>query len=221
MKLGGVLNDPAQQVASLIAERAQSADPFLVGISGGVASGKSTFAANLVSLLAHKGLTAQAISLDGYLKSNVVLQAAGLAHRKGFPESFDLVRLAGDVERMRAGQTVRVPVYDHAVNDVVDGYTEVEAGGVLILEGVIALALEVARSLHFKVFLDTDLEVARARYLERVQRVAASDSKHPLNTIPPEHRLSVLQTVWVEVNLKNFSEHIAPSRERADVVVPY
>jgi hypothetical protein len=54
-----------------------------------------------------------------------------------------------------------------------------------------------------------------------VLRVAGLDPSHPLNTIPAEHRLSVLQTVWVEVNLKNFSEHIAPARDTADVVVPY
>jgi type I pantothenate kinase len=188
----------------LIAERARSG-PFLAGVSGGVASGKSTFASNLAASLGRRGLTAQVVSLDGYLKSNAVLQAAGLAHRKGFPESFDFGRLVGDVGSMRAGQAVRVPVYDHAANDVVGAEVVVEAGGILILEGVVALAPEIAGLLDFKVFLDTDLEIARARYLERVPRVAALDPSHPLNTIPAEHRLSVLQTVWVEVNLPMWS----------------
>ncbi len=215
------MNDPIQHVAALIAERAKGSAPFLVGVTGGVAAGKSTFASSLAEELARRGLRAQVISLDGYLKSNAVLQAAGLAHRKGFPESFDFARLVGDVARMRAGEAVRVPVYDHAANDVVAAEMVVEPGGILILEGVVALAPEIAGLLHFKVFLDTDLEVARARYEARVLRVAGLDPSHPLNAVPVEHRLSVLQTVWVEVNLKNYSEHIAPARDTADVVVPY
>jgi type I pantothenate kinase len=213
--------DTLQHVVDLIVERGAGTTPFLAGIGGGVASGKSTFASQLAAELVRRGLAAQVISLDGYLKSNAVLAAAGLTHRKGFPESFDLVRLVRDVERMRAGETVRVPVYDHAANDVVGAEAVVAPGGVLILEGVIALAPEIAGLLHFKVFLDTDLGVARARYLERVQRVAALDPSHPLNGIPAEHRLSVLQTVWVEVNLKNFSEHILPARDSSDAVVAF
>jgi type I pantothenate kinase len=215
------LDDPIRHVASLIAERARRAEAFLVGIGGGVAAGKSTFAAGLAQELARRGLMVQVISLDGYLKSNAVLQAAGLAHRKGFPESFDIARLVGDVAQMRAGKPVRVPGYDHAANDVVETQTAVEPGGILILEGVIALARELLDLLHFKVFLDTDLEVARARYEARVQRVAAQDPAHPLNTIPPEHRLNVLNTVWVEVNLKNLTDHIAPAKAVADVVVAF
>jgi type I pantothenate kinase len=217
----GSLSDPVQQVADLIAARARDSATFLAGVSGGVASGKSTFASKLCAALGDRGLAAQAISLDGYLKSNAALQADGLTHRKGFPESFDLARLVSDVELMRAGQSVRVPLYDHAANDVVGAQMAVEPVGVLVLEGVIALAPEIARLLHLKIFLDTDLEVARARYLERVQRVAALDPAHPLNTIPPEHRLNVLQTVWVEVNLRNYTEHIAPAKAAADVVAVY
>jgi len=215
------LDDPIQHVAAFVAERAKGSEPFLVGVGGGVAAGKSTFAANLAAELARRGMAAQVISLDGYLKSNAVLQAAGVAHRKGFPESFDVARLVRDVERMRAGEPVRVPVYDHAANDVVADETVVQASGIVVLEGVIALAPEIAGRLNFKVFLDTDLDVARARYLERVQRVAALDPSHPLNTIPAEHRLSVLETVWVEVNLRNYADHIAPTRDSADMVVPY
>lgn len=215
------MDNPIEHVAGLIAERATRSRPFLVGVGGGVAAGKSTFASNLAAALARRGLGSQVVSLDGYLKPNAVLQAAGLAHRKGFPESFDVARLLTHAEQMRAGKTVRVPLYDHAANDVVEAQTVVEPGGILILEGVIALGPELAPWLDIKVFLDTDLEVARARYEARVQRVAASDPAHPLNTIPPEHRLAVLNTVWIEVNLKNFSEHIAPGRERADVVVAY
>lgn len=215
------MDDPVQHVAALVAERARGVAPFLVGVGGGVASGKSTFAAKLGEALGVRGLAAHVVSLDGYLKPNAVLQAAGLMHRKGFPESFDFARLAADIERMRAGQAVQVPVYDHTANDVVAVPVTVEAGGVLILEGVIALVPELSAHLHFKVFLDTDLDVARVRYLERVQRVAALDPTHPLNAVPAEHRLSVLDTVWIEVNVKNFSEHIAPTRAAADVVVPF
>ena len=208
-----------QQIAAQIAERAKRTTPFLVGIGGGVASGKSTFAASLAAELAHAGQAAQVISLDGYLKSNAALQAAGLTHRKGFPESFDIARLIADVEKMRAGKAVRVPLYDHAANDVIEAQTLIEQGHILILEGVIALNPGVAPHLDFKIFLDTDLEVARARYEARAQRVAAQDPTHPLNTIPPEHRLSVLNMVWIEVNLKNLTDHIAPTKAAADVIV--
>jgi type I pantothenate kinase len=215
------VNDPIERIAKSICARVTRSTPFLIGIGGGVASGKSTFAAKLASELDRERLAAQVISLDGYLKPNAVLQAAGLMHRKGFPESFDFARLTCDVEAMRAGQAVQVPVYDHAANDVVAAPVTVAAGGVLILEGVIALAPELSGRLHFKVFLDTDLDVARARYLERVQRVAALDPAHPLNAVPAEHRLRVLDTVWIEVNVKNFNEHIAPTKESADIVVPF
>jgi type I pantothenate kinase len=213
------LNISIHDVAVQITGRAQRTATFFVGIGGGVASGKSTFAADLAAKLADEAWNVQAISIDGYLKPNAVLLSAGLMHRKGFPESFDVPHLLDDVAQLRAGKPVRVPIYDHAANDVVTGGAPVEPGGILILEGVIALSPPLAPHLDFKIFLDTDLELARKRYEARALRVAAQDSNHPLNTIPPEHRLSVLNTVWIEVNLRNYTDHIAPTMSAADIVI--
>lgn len=206
-------------IATHIATRAKLAAPFLVGIGGGVASGKSTFAADLAERLKADASRAQVISLDGYLKRNAELQAAGLMHRKGFPESFDIQRLLSDVAELRAGRPAQVPIYDHAANDVIDGGTLVEPIGTLILEGVIALSPPLAPHLDYKVFLDTDLELARTRYEARALRVAAQDASHPLNAIPSEQRVSVLNMVWIEVNLKNYTDHIAPTKAAADIVI--
>lgn len=213
------MNDQVHEIAARIVKRAPRAAPYFVGIGGGVASGKSTFAADLEARLTEDGLIAQTISLDGYLKPNAVLLAENLMHRKGFPESFDMQRLLTDVAQLRAGTRVRVPTYDHAANDVVEGGTPVDATGILILEGVIALSPLLAPHLDFKIFIDTDLEVARARYEARALRVATQDATHPLNTIQPEHRVGVLNMVWRDVNLKNYTDYIAPTKAAADVVI--
>lgn len=218
MAQGSPLSLSVHDIAARIAERAKPKQPYLVGIGGGVASGKSTFAAELVTNLAAGAWAAQTISLDGYLKRNALLQAEGLMHRKGFPESFDIPHLLADMELLRAGKPVRAPVYDHAANDVVDAGTPIEPGGIVILEGVIALSPPLLPHLDYKIFLDTDLELARTRYEARALRVAAQEASHPLNTFPPEQRVGVLNMVWVEVNLKNYTDHIAPTKAVADVV---
>lgn len=139
-------DDLAARLASMIAERAaaHAGGTFLVGVAGGVAVGKSTLAQTLAD-----GLEApvQIVATDGFLRSNGDLGAAGLRHRKGFPESFDVAAFHGFLDALAAGRGAAIPVYSHVAYDVTPGETRaVAAGGVVIVEGVNVLQTPQARA---------------------------------------------------------------------------
>ncbi|MSX95521.1 MAG: type I pantothenate kinase, partial [Actinobacteria bacterium] len=124
----------------IIGAQAIKGSPVVVGVTGGVAVGKSTFSKALATLLSEDtGLEVAAITSDGFLYPNAVLAERGLTDRKGFPESYDVAAIATFLADVRAGKPASVPVYDHHIYDIIDGHMKVAALDVLIFEGVNAL----------------------------------------------------------------------------------
>ncbi len=209
--------------------------PTLVGLTGGVASGKSTTAEALITVLADRhGRSTQVLSTDGFLWPNAELERRGLIPRKGFPESFDYDGLLAAVAALRAGsRSVAVPVYDHVTYDVLDGPSEeVGSADLVLVEGLNVLQAhpggsgdEVADLLDLGVYVDAAEVDLRRWYGQRVARLRAeapgdgSSFYDAFSAMGDDEFASFADLVWQGVNHPNLVEHIEPSRARADVVV--
>jgi type I pantothenate kinase len=221
--------------------------PFVLGIAGAVAVGKSTAASTLAQLIGARGLSAQIISTDSFLLSNDVLGARGLSHRKGFPESYDRRSMLRFASSVKAGLTgLSVPVYSHAVYDIVaNERTPVEPCDVLILEGLNALGPGAHRAdqragrglrdfLDFAVYIDADPDDVRGWFAERLVALredalrtmenATAGERAPafmdrFAAISEQDTREIADRVWREINGPNLVEHIAPSRAYADAVI--
>lgn len=193
--------------------------PLVVGLSGGVASGKSTVARALAARLAADGLSARIVSTDGFLFSNAELTSRGLMERKGFPESYDWEALAMLLGAVSAGSAELIaPTYSHETYDV--GPPEAFARPrVLILEGLIALDARVT-PLDLGVYLDADEDDLIAWYIERFMalgRWAAARLADRLAAAGSPEALAL--DVWTRINSPNLHDHILPGRDRADIVL--
>ena len=216
----------AELVRSRLAEHPPDR-PFLVGIAGAVAVGKSELARSLERALASAAVSVEVVSTDGFLLPNRVLAERGLTARKGFPESYDDARLASFVAALAAGEPeVAAPVYSHQAYDVVAGETRIVRGtdAVILLEGVNALQEPVAGFLDLAVYVDADEDDVIAWYADRFEALRAGDlESHPFYrqfaAVADADVRAVAELVWREVNGANLREHILPSRRRADVIV--
>jgi type I pantothenate kinase len=215
-------------LASLIAERVAArtdAGAYLVWISGSVAVGKSTAARALGTLLAaHEQLRAAAVvqvPTDGFLYPNAELAARGIMERKGFPDSFDVARLQAFLDALHSGAAeVRAPVYSHELYDVTDEELVVRGAKIVVLEGLPV----VDQPIDLALYLDADEADIEQWYVDRflvLRREAVQDESSFFRMFAGMERqdaVAIAHEVWTHVNLVNLREHIAPARDRADVV---
>lgn len=210
--------------------------PFVLGIAGSVAVGKSTVARILRDLLARWPETpnVQLVTTDGFLYPNAELERRGLTHRKGFPESYDRRALLRFVSQVKAGlPEVRVPHYSHLLYDIVPGkFTTVTAPDILIVEGLNVLQpasmdrpLAVSDLFDFSIYVDartSDIEKwFQARFLrlkDNAFRDPASRFRQFANLDETE-ALAVAMEFWKNINEPNLVENIRPTRARASLVL--
>jgi type I pantothenate kinase len=207
---------------------ARTTRPLMVGLAGGVASGKSACADALADLLAARAghPHVAVVSTDGFLLSNAVLGERGLAARKGFPESYDHDLVADVLGRIALGhEGVEVPRYSHRTYDIDDRPVVLGRPDVVIVEGINALTPVVSDFCSLLVYLDAAEADLRAWFVARFQALTAEAAGDPgsffaawVGAGPDEvHGLAV--TVWEHVNRVNLDEHILPTRWRADIVL--
>ncbi len=213
--------------------------PYVIGIAGSVAVGKSTFARILQALLARWPDHPQVdlVTTDGFLHPNRVLEERGIMHRKGFPESYDTRRLLEFLRDVKSGAPqVRAPVYSHVVYDIVDGeQIEVRQPDILIIEGLNVLQVGapiaadsnefVSDYFDFSIYIDADEEHIEAWYVERFLTLCDTVFQEPGSFfrhyahLSRDEAIATARGIWRSINGKNLVENIPPTRTRASLRV--
>jgi len=214
--------------------------PYIIGIAGSVAVGKSTFSRVLRACLArwadhpHVDL----VTTDGFLYPNSILEERGLMKRKGFPESYDQRRLIRFLADIKAGEpAVSAPVYSHLHYDIVpDAFQRVERPHILIVEGLNVLQspassgrdgsrVFVSDFFDFSIYIDADEQIIEQWYVQRFQRlretVFQSESSyfHRYADLSEAEAVETSRRIWEDINLVNLRENIRPTRDRAHLIL--
>jgi type I pantothenate kinase len=202
--------------------------PYVVAVTGSVSVGKTTVAAALRATLSASpyDVRVAVVSTDGFLLTNATLVERGLLADKGFPTSFDLEQLNRFLRELRAGAPrVAAPVYSHERYDVLpDESIWVEGVDVVIVEGLHLLHDGVG-PFDLTVYLDADEPDVVAWFLARFEGLRQAATHDPgsfyrrFSALTPEGASEVAREVWEGVNGPNLRHHIAPTRERADIVL--
>ncbi len=214
--------------------------PYIIGVAGSVAVGKSTTARVLQALLARWPNVPKVdlFTTDGFLYPNVILEREGLMERKGFPESYDLPALLRFLSDIKAGRRpARAPIYSHLVYDVMPNqWIEIDRPDILIVEGLNVLQTGrppkdgkaipyVSDFFDFSVFLDAGEDVLQRWYVDRfltLRGTAFSDPKsyfHRYSKLSDLEAVETAAAIWTRINLLNLHENILPTRQRADLIL--
>ena len=209
--------------------------PYIIGIAGSVAVGKSTTARLLQILLKRlmPDRRIEMITTDGFLYPNAELKRRGIMARKGFPESYDMDRLLTFMNDVNAGEDqVTAPTYSHSVYDVMEDHPQtIYKPDILIVEGINVLQLPTTQRLFvsdffdFAVYVDADASLVEKWYLERFGMLLDTAFQDPTNYYYPyaqgdrAEAFKMAKQVWKDVNLQNLNDYILPTRTRADVIL--
>ncbi|MGN6467607.1 MAG: type I pantothenate kinase [Rhizobiaceae bacterium] len=214
--------------------------PFIIGIAGSVAVGKSTTARVLKELLARwpSSPKVDLVTTDGFLLPNEVLRRQNLMERKGFPESYDIGALLRFLSAIKAGmRDVRAPLYSHLTYDVLPGeFVTIDRPDILIFEGINVLQTRdlpidgnavpfVSDFFDFSIYIDADEKLIHKWYIDRFMRLRETAFRKPENFFHRYSQLSedaaraIAEGLWTNINLKNLRENILPTRPRADLIL--
>ena len=212
--------------------------PYIIGVAGSVAVGKSTFSRILqvlISRLSDFGAV-DLVTTDGFLYPNKTLEKKDLMERKGFPESFNVRALFDFLSEIKSGKDrVRAPVYSHLTYDIVENEEIViDNPDILILEGINVLQpprikdniIEpiISDFFDFSIYLDAEEPHIRKWYIERFLELRSTAFNQEgaffnrFANLKDEEAVDVANTIWEEINLKNLEENILPTRNRASLI---
>lgn len=221
--------------SEFMGERAKGT-PFIIGVAGSVAVGKSTVARLLKEMLSRWPSTPRValVTTDGFLHPNAELERRNIMHRKGFPESYDRLALLKFVADIKSGVAkVSAPIYSHLSYDIVPGEEVIiESPDVVIIEGLNVLqppasGQEVALSdyFDFKIYVDAEVENVAKWFLGRFEKLREGAFTNPKSyfhryaEMPHEKALERANEIWRTINLPNLIENIQPTRSRATLVL--
>ncbi len=214
--------------------------PFIIGIAGSVAVGKSTTARVLKELLTRWSGSPKVdlVTTDGFLHPNAYLRRENLMDKKGFPESYDVGTLLRFLAQIKAGQpNVRAPCYSHLTYDVIpDKYIEIDRPDILIFEGINVLQVRelpedgkivpfVSDFFDFSIYIDAPEDQIHKWYVERFMRLRETAFKNPesffhrYSTISEDAARAIAHGLWENINLKNLRNNILPTRPRANLIL--
>lgn len=214
--------------------------PYVIGIAGSVAVGKSTTARILQALLSRwpQHPRVALVTTDGFLRPNQDLVARNLMHKKGFPESFDIKALVDFVAAIKSGkESVSAPIYSHLTYDILpDQKLAVEKPDIVILEGLNVLQTAINYPDHphrvfvsdfvdFSIFVDADTDLLKQWYIQRFLKFregAFTDPNayfHSYSKMSEREAIAIASKIWDEINGINLQENIRPTRDRANLIL--
>lgn len=228
------------RVTSTFLGRLRPKVPYIIGLAGSVAVGKSTTGRILQALLAHwpNHPKVDLVPTDGFLYSNAVLKKRELMERKGFPESFDQKQLINFLNDVKSGKrNVETPVYSHQIYDIVpDQKNIIDQPDILIVEGLNVLQVPLFPStsrtppavsdfFDFSIYLDADVQHIEKWYVERILNLRETAFRDPnaffhgLAKISEQEAIDFAHRIWKSINEENLRENILPTRERAQLIL--
>ncbi|MBL9102550.1 MAG: type I pantothenate kinase [Myxococcales bacterium] len=226
-----------RRVTQTFLGRSDRTPPFIIGLAGSVAVGKSTAGRVLQTILSRwsEHPRVDLVTTDGFLFPNAELAARGITQRKGFPESYDLRRLVRFVADVRAGEQAVAPVYSHIHYDIVPGEQQViHRPDILILEGLNVLQrtddagthrVYVSDYFDFSLYIDADEPAIRDWFLRRFNKLRETVFRDPVSyfrhyaALTDAEALARANAIWDAINGVNLRENITPTRERADLIL--
>ena len=209
--------------------------PYIIGVAGSVAVGKSTLARLLQALLSRwpEHPRVELITTDGFLFPNAELEARGIMDRKGFPESYDTQSLLSFLRAVKSGEPeVTAPIYSHVIYDVLpDRHEIVHQPDILILEGLNVLQVDsyanefVSDYFDFSIYLDADESLIELWFIERFHALRRTVFQDPQSffkhfaDLTDEQATMLAGQIWESINGRNLRENIAPTKGRASLVI--
>lgn len=223
-----------EQLKNLLEKEAKPT-PYVIGIAGSVAVGKSTLARLLQTILNqhYKDKKVEMITTDGFLYPNEILEEREILDRKGFPESYDMHRLVTFMGDVKSGkEKIEIPKYSHDVYNIVpDEYQVIDRPDILIVEGINTLQLPANEKIYasdffdFSFYVDAEPENIELWYLQRFGILVDTAFQDPRNyynrfsEMRREDAFHFARKIWRTINYKNLIENILPTRFRADMII--
>ncbi|GAM59595.1 pantothenate kinase [Vibrio ishigakensis] len=227
------------EVLDTFLNRPRANTPFIIGIAGSVAVGKSTTARLLKALLSRweNHPKVDLVTTDGFLYPKKVLEDRGIMHRKGFPESYDIKRLVQFVADVKAGKAeLEVPVYSHITYDITDEVKVVDRPDILIIEGLNVLQsgmdyphephrVFVSDFLDFSIYVDADSDVIEQWYVDRFLKFRSGAFTKPnsyfghYTKLTEQEANDKARSIWREINGLNLDRNILPTKNRAKLIL--
>jgi type I pantothenate kinase len=214
--------------------------PYIIGVAGSVAVGKSTTSRVLQALLSRMKTNPKVdlVTTDGFLHPNAVLEAQGLMQKKGFPQSYRVSALLRFLSDIKAGKkNVQAPVYSHLNYDIVSNEFEaIDQPDILIIEGLNLFQAGVAPQdghaipfvsdfIDFSIYLDAEEHLIHGWYMQRFLTLRETAFKDPASffhrfaVLPENEVVTLAKGIWEKINGVNLRENILPTRQRADLIL--